>query len=170
MQKPEPGEYNPYYQKYVDLVPHGDIIHTLKVQCEETRAVLASLPEERGSHRYAAGKWSIKEVLGHIIDTERIMSYRALRIARGDTTPLAGFEQDDYVRNAGSNDLSVSSLLDEFDAVRISTALLFAHMGAEACMRKGTANNHPVSVRALAWIIAGHELHHRHVVCEKYLA
>ncbi len=169
MHKPQPGEYNSYYEKYVSLVPDGDIIATLKSQIDETRGLLSTVPEDRGNFRYEAGKWSIKEVLGHLTDTERIMSYRALRIARGDTTPLPGFEQDDYVRTAQSNAFSLSSLLEEYIAVRRATVLLFEHMAAEACTRQGTASNNPVTVRALAWIIAGHELHHRAILKSRYL-
>ncbi|MBZ5602923.1 MAG: DinB family protein [Acidobacteriia bacterium] len=169
MHKPQPGEYNPYYEKYISLVPQGDLIATLKSQIDDTRALLSAVPETRGAFRYADGKWSIKEVVGHLIDTERIMSYRALRIARGDTTPLPGFEQDDYVRNANSDAFSLASLADEYAAVRRATTLLFEHMTAEACTRQGTASTYPVTVRALAWIIAGHELHHRAILKERYL-
>ena len=169
MHKPQPGEYNAYYEKYISLVPEGDIVETLRTQIGETRAMLATIPEERGGFRYAQGKWSIKEMLGHMIDTERIFAYRALRIARGDTTPLAGFEQDYYVRTAGSEAFSLSSFIEEFAAVRYATVLLFEHMAPEACTRQGTASNSPVTVRALAWMIAGHELHHRALLKTRYL-
>jgi uncharacterized damage-inducible protein DinB len=169
MQKPQPGEYNPYYEKYVSLVAPGDVLPALTSQWEETRAIFSSIPEDRGAYRYAPGKWSIKEMLGHVIDTERIMSYRALRIARGDTTPLPGFEQDDYVRNANSDRVSLASLIAEFDSVRRATTLMFENMDPEASTRQGTASTYPVSVRALAWIIAGHELHHRGILKQKYL-
>src|SRR5579862_1788387 len=113
MHKPQPDEYNPYYEKYISLVPSGDIVATLAAQIAETQALASAIPEARGAYRYAPGKWSIKDVLGHLADAERIMSYRALRIARGDATPLAGFEQDDYVRGAGSDRISLASLIEE---------------------------------------------------------
>jgi len=166
---PEEREYNPYYQRYVSLVPQGDIVQTLESQWNQTRALLASIPEERGTYRYEPGKWSIKEVLGHLIDAERIFSYRALRIARGDATPLPGFEQDDYVRTGHFDSLSLSSLIEELSAVRRATVLMLRHLQPEAWTRMGTASTYPVSVRAIAWIIAGHELHHRAVLKERYL-
>jgi hypothetical protein len=169
MDKPLPGEYNSFYEKYVSLVAPGDLVQTLTSQWDETRALFASIPEERGAYRYAPGKWSIKEMLGHMMDSERIMSYRAMRIARGDTTPLPGFEQDDYVRNANLDRVSLAALIAEFDAVRRATTLLFQNLSPDACSRLGTANTHPVTVRALAWIIAGHELHHRAILKDRYL-
>ncbi len=169
MSAPHQAEYNPYYQRYISLVPQGDIVQTLESQWRETRALLSSIPEQRGTHRYEPGKWSIKEVLGHLIDTERIFAYRALRIARADATPLSGFEQDDYIRGANFDAVSLASLIEEFDAVRRSTVLLFRHLQPEAWTRTGTANNNAISVRALAWIIAGHEMHHRAVLKQKYL-
>jgi hypothetical protein len=170
MHKPQPDEYNSYYQRYISLVPAGDIVQTLAAQFDQTRALFTSVPENRGSYRCAPDKWSIKEVLGHMIDTERIFAYRALRIARGDQTPLPGFEQNDYVPNAGSDRISLASLLDEFAALRRANTLMFEHLPPEACTRRGTASNNPISVRAIAWIIAGHELHHCAVLREKYLA
>jgi hypothetical protein len=169
MNKPQPDEYDSYYERYTRLVAEGDLISTLGSQWSETRALLSSIPEQRGTYRYAPDKWSIKEVLGHMIDTERIMTYRALRIARGDTTPLPAFEQDDYARNAGSDGVKLASLIDEFDAVRRASILLFQHVSPDACTRCGTASGNPISVRALAWIVAGHELHHRQVLKDKYL-
>jgi hypothetical protein len=170
MQRPQPDEYNSFYERYISLVPSGDVVATLTAQWTKTAGLLAGVPEEKGSHRYEPGKWSVKEMIGHMIDTERIMSYRAMRIARGDATPLAGFEQDDYVRNANFDGEKLAGLVDEFAAVRRSTTLLFKHMHTDACTRRGVANNNPISVRALAWIIAGHELHHRAVLEQKYLA
>ena len=170
MTKPQPGEFNPYYERYISLVPDGDIVQSLESQWTETRSLLSAIPEERGVYRYAPGKWSIKEVLGHLTDAERIFAYRALRIGRADMTPLSSFEQDDYVRNGNFDAVSLSSLIEEFTALRRSTVLLFEHLQPEACTRTGTANSSPISVRALAWIIAGHELHHRSVLMEKYLS
>jgi uncharacterized damage-inducible protein DinB len=167
--RPDPKEYNAYYGRYISLVPDGDIVQTLESQWPETKALLCTTQDERGEYRYADGKWSIKEVLGHLIDSERIFAYRALRIARGDATPLPGFEQDDYVKTANSDARSLASLIDEFSAVRRANVLMLQNFDPEAWTRMGTASNNPVSVRALAWIIAGHELHHRSVLKEKYL-
>ena len=165
--RPLPGEFNPYYDKYVSLVPSGDVVGLLEQQAPETVALFKSL-STKADFRYAPGKWSVKEMLGHLNDTERIMSYRALRIARGDKTPLAGFEQDDYIRDGNFGQRTLADLLDEFLAVRQATVALFRHVDAEGGARTGVANNSPASVRALAYIIAGHELHHRKVLQEKY--
>jgi uncharacterized damage-inducible protein DinB len=131
--------------------------------------LLSGRPESDGDLRYAPGKWSLKEVLGHINDTERIMSYRALRISRGDTTPLAGFEQDDYVRNGPFARCTLADLIEEYIAVRRATVSLFRNLDEVAWTRRGKASENEVTVRALAYIIAGHELHHRRIVEEKYL-
>ena len=165
--RPLPGEFNPYYDKYVSLVPSGNVVGLLEQQAPETVALFKSL-SAKADFRYAPGKWSVKEMLGHLNDTERIMSYRALRIARGDKTPLAGFEQDDYIRDGNFGQRTLADLLDEFLAVRQATVALFRHVDAESGARTGVANNSPASVRALAYIIAGHELHHRKVLQEKY--
>lgn len=165
--RPLPGEFNPYYDKYVSLVPSGNVVGLLEQQPPETVALFKSL-SAKADFRYAPGKWSVKEMLGHLNDTERIMSYRALRIARGDKTPLAGFEQDDYIRDGNFGQRTLADLLDEFLAVRQATVALFRHVDAESGARTGVANNSPASVRALAYIIAGHELHHRKVLQEKY--
>ena len=166
---PEASEYAPYYARYISLVPAGDIIDTLDQQCEKTRFVLSNLDESEGDNRYAPDKWTVKEVLGHVIDTERIMSYRALRISRKDKTPLPGFEQDDYIRNGPYTTPELTCLLEEFHTVRRSTMLMFTHLAPEAWDRTGIANGDEVSVRALAWIIAGHEIHHRRILKAKYL-
>lgn len=168
MQRPQPDEYNPYYDRYISLVETGDIVNTLTTQGAETAAMLAAISESRGDYRYAPEKWSVKELLGHVIDSERIFAYRALRIARNDSTPMEGFEQDDYVRNGSFNQCSLSGLMEEFSAVRKTTVLLFAHLTPDAWQRRGVANHNPVSVRAIAWIIAGHELHHGRILRENY--
>lgn len=167
--RPDETEYAPYYGTYVSLVPDGDIIAVLSNQSAETLALLRALPEAEGSYRYAPDKWSIKELVGHVIDTERIFAYRALRFARNDQTPLPGFEQDDYIRNASFNDYSLSDLASEFECIRKSTLFLFKHLDSQAWMRRGMASENEVSVRALAYIIAGHELHHRGILHTKYL-
>jgi len=170
MTRPNTTEYAPYYDKYVTLVPDGDITTTLAAQLEDTLALLRSIPEERGGYAYEPGKWSIKELLGHVIDGERIFAYRALRIGRNDKTPLPGFEQDDYVANTNFNARTLASLIDEFAAVRQANLSLFRYFTAEEWHRRGTASENEVSARALAYIIAGHELYHRDILKARYLA
>ena len=169
MSRPDPSEYNAYYGRYISLVPDGPIVERLRGQIQETLAMLRTLPEERGDHRYASGKWSIKEMVGHVADAERVFSYRALRIGRGDETPLPGFEQDDYVKNGRFESRTLRHLVDELETVRKGTVLLLEGLDDTAMMRLGTASGFPVSVRALAYITAGHELHHRNVLKERYL-
>jgi hypothetical protein len=166
--RPKVGEYAPYYERYIALVQGEDILSTLDQQRRQTMLLLSGRDEEDGNYRYAPDKWSAKEVLGHVCDTERIFAYRALRISRGDSTPLAGFEQDDYVRNGPFGNLSISDLVEEFIAVRRATISLLRNLDEAAWMRRGIANNNEVTVRALAYIIAGHELHHRRILEEKY--
>ncbi|MGH9972236.1 MAG: DinB family protein [Pyrinomonadaceae bacterium] len=167
--KPESTEYLPYYGRYISLVSEGDILTVLSKQAEETLALLGSIPESRADFRYAPDKWSIKELLGHVIDTERIFAYRALRFARNDQTPLPGYEQDDYVRNASFDGYPLAELAAEFQIVRESSLSLFKHLDKGAWVRQGKANDSDVSVRALAYIIAGHELHHRDILRSRYL-
>src|SRR5215831_1441606 len=166
--RPAKSEYDPYYQRYISLVPDEDVLVALDQQLSETLILLRSLSEHHGAFRYEPNKWSVKEVLGHLIDTERIMAYRALRIARNDRTPIPGFEQDDYVLNGPYSALRLADLVDEFKAVRAATLSLFRNLRPEDWTRVGTANKNDVTVRALAYIIAGHELHHRHILEERY--
>jgi hypothetical protein len=166
--RPEATEFAPYYGKYLALVPAGDVIGLLRAQAGETRALLAPLDDTRALARYAPGKWSVKEVIGHVADGERVFAYRALRIARADATPLPGFEQDDYVRTGGFDRRPIADLVEELAAVRAATLPLLASFDADAWLRMGTASTHPVSVRALAAIIAGHELHHVSILRGKY--
>jgi DinB superfamily len=166
--RPQPGEYAPYYEKYVSLVPDQDILATLEKQSTETVELLSARAEAEGGLCYAPGKWSVKEVLGHVIDTERIFSYRALRIARNDKTPIEGYEQDDYVKYGPFGKCSLAALIEEFTSVRKATLSLFRGLDEAAWVRRGVANNSEVSVRAIAYIIAGHELHHRRILQEKY--
>jgi len=167
--RPDPTEYDPYFGKYIGLVPDGDIVATLSSQSESTLALLRTVPEQKAGHAYAPGKWSIKEVAGHVTDTERIFAYRALRIGRNDRTPLAGFEQDDYVANTNFNARTLGSLMEEFAAVRRATVQLFKHFTGEEWQRRGTANDREITSRALAYNIAGHELHHVGVLQSRYL-
>ncbi len=168
--RPEETEYLAYYGKYVSLVPDNNILEVLSEQLDETLTLLRSVPEMRGGFRYAEGKWSVKELVGHMIDTERIFAYRALRFARNDRTPLPGYEQDDYIRNASFDACALADLAAEFESVRRSTLFLFKHLDGEAWRRKGVASEAEVSVRALAYIIAGHELHHRGILRDRYLS
>jgi DinB superfamily len=168
--RPEPGEYAPYYDRYISLVAGSDILGTLDSQRRQSMLLLSGRDESDGDFRYAPDKWSTKEVLGHVCDTERIMSYRALRIARGDRTPIEGFEQDDYVRNAPFRQRPLAELIEDYIAVRRATLTLLRNLDDAAWARRGIANKNEVSVRALAYLIAGHELHHRRVLEEKYFA
>jgi len=167
--QPETTEYASYYGKYISLVAGNDILAVLREQADQTVSLLASSREEKGDYRYAPGKWSIKEVVGHLSDTERVFAYRALRISRNDRTPMEGFEQDDYVRAGPFSRCRMQDLLEEFAAVRRASFLLFRGLDADAWMRRGVANKTEVSVRAIAYIIAGHELHHRKILNEKCL-
>ena len=169
IERPKLGEYNPYYDRYISLIPGNDIIGTLEKQLPKTVALLSGRSEEEGNFRYEPGKWSLKEVIGHLNDTERIMSYRALRIARGDKTPLPGFEQDDFVRDGPFAELSLSSLVEEFKTIRAATLALLRTFRPQDWTRRGKASDHEITVRALVYIIAGHELHHRNIVEERYL-
>jgi hypothetical protein len=166
--RPATGEYLPYYHKYIALVPEGDVVDMLRSQIGDTLALLGSIDEARGSYRYAPGKWSIKEVVGHMADVERVMAYRALRIARGDATPLPGFDENAYVPAANFDARPLASLAHEFHHVRASTVAFLETLDPTAAARRGTANNAEVSARALAFIIAGHERHHVGLLRERY--
>ena len=167
--RPDKSEYPSYCEGYVSRVPDGDIVGILRKQLDDTLALIGSIPETRGEFRYAEGKWTIKELLGHVIDSERVFAYRALRFARGDTTPLSGFEQDDFVRGGSFDKRRLSDLAQEYEHVRRSTISLFANLDAGEFNRRGAANNNEVSVRGLAYIMAGHELHHVEILRARYL-
>ena len=166
--RPEPNEYAPYAERYVSLVPGSDILTTLDRQRREMMLLLSGRDEADGDYRYAPDKWNAKEVLGHVCDTERIFAYRALRIARGDQTPLEGFEQDDYVKNSPFGRAPMAEIVEDYIAVRRATLTLLRNLDQEAWMRRGVASNNEVSVRGIAYLIAGHELHHRRILEEKY--
>jgi uncharacterized damage-inducible protein DinB len=165
---PQPGEYSPYYGRYISLVAGRDILATLDEQRRQMILLLSCRSEADGDFRYAPGKWSAKELLGHVNDTERIFAYRALRIARNDATPMEGFEQDDYVRNGPFEQRPIADLIEDYIAVRRATLSLLRSLDEAAWSRRGIANKNEVTVRALAYIIAGHELHHRGILKEKY--
>jgi uncharacterized damage-inducible protein DinB len=167
--RPDASEHAPYYAKYIEKVPAGDLLAILERQRQDVAALVKSIPEAKGGHRYAPGKWSIKEVMGHVIDTERIFSYRAMRIARGDQTPLPGFEQNPYVTAGKFDARPLAESAAEFDAVRRATQALFASLDAEALARRGTASGNPVTTRAIAYIVAGHVQHHMDILTERYL-
>jgi hypothetical protein len=168
-QRPKGDEFAPYYAGYIDAVPYGDVVHALESQLADTLGLIRGLPESRGEHRYAPGKWTIKEVIAHVSDCERVFAYRLLRIARGDATPLAGFEQDDYVRRGNFGARTLADLAQELEYVRRANLVLFASLDDEAMSRRGTANNQAISARALAYIIAGHERHHVKILRSRYL-
>jgi hypothetical protein len=166
---PAADEYGAPYAGYVARVPAGsDVLELLARQGEESRARLGAVPEARGGYRYASGKWSVKEVVVHLADVERIMAYRALRVARGDATPLPGFDESAYAPLSGADAQPLAALLDEWGDVRRATLSLFHHLPTEAWSRRGTASGFPVTARALAWIIAGHERHHLATLAERY--
>ncbi len=168
--KPEAGEYAPYAIQYIGLLPDdGEVLRHLAASLRALRALVGDLPEERLLHRYAPGKWSVKEVVQHIADDERVYAYRALRFARGDTTELPGFEQEPYAAASEADRRSIASLLAELAAVRRGTIELFAGLPRAALFRQGVANGNPMSVRAAAYHIAGHELHHARILRQRYL-
>jgi uncharacterized damage-inducible protein DinB len=168
MNRPEPSEFADFYATYVSRVPGKDVLGVLEAQRLQMLQLFAGRSERDGSFRYAPGKWTVKEVLGHITDTERIFTYRALRIARGDQTPLPGFEQDDFVRNGAFAERTLAGLAEEFAAVRNATLALFRSFPEDAWSRRGVASQKEVTVRALAFITAGHQIHHRLILEERY--
>ncbi len=166
--RPAQSEYAPFYSGYIESVPDGDVIRYLSAQLADVEGLLGHLPDEQANARYAPDKWSVKEVLDHMSDTERVLSYRLLRAARGDATPLAGFDQDDYVRAAQSGRRTIGDLLNEFRTVRASTLSLVTGMNQAAWDQSCVVNNATVSSRALVYIIAGHSAHHTRVLRERY--
>jgi hypothetical protein len=167
--RPQADEHSAFYGRYIQRVPDGNLIPILRDQIANTAALLRNAPPDRADFAYAPGKWTLKQVAGHMIDVERVMSYRALRFSRNDATELPGFEENDWVANANFGDRTLADLVDEYEAVRGATVHFAKHLGANALMRRGTANGQGVSVRALLYIIAGHELHHAALIRERYL-
>lgn len=166
--RPAEDEYSPYFATYIGHVPAGDVLETLTRQLDDTAAFLAMVSPAQAAHRYAPDKWSVKEIVGHLADSERIFSYRALRFGRGDTTPLASFDENKYVPESGADTRPFPELALEFAAVRRATLAFFDSLPPAAWSRRGEASGKSISVRALAWIIAGHELHHLGVLRSRY--
>ena len=168
LERPRPEEYAPYQEIYVARVPAGSIVSLLRTQITETLALLHRVPEEGAAFAYAPGKWTVKEVLGHLIDTERVMVYRALRFARNDVTPLSGFDENLYAAEGRFATRPIGSLVAELATVRASTVSFFEGLPPDAWLRAGAANNYRLSVRGLGYVIAGHELHHVAILKDRY--
>jgi uncharacterized damage-inducible protein DinB len=168
--RPAATEYAEFYAGYVAMVPDGDLVATLERTGQDLVQLLKSIPEPKGDFAYGPGKWTVKEVVLHICDAERVFAYRAMRIARGDTTPLPSFDEQAWVPMSGATTRTLASLIEEFQAVRAASLALFRNLPAEAATRRGTASDREISVRAIAWIVAGHPLHHLKIIRERYLA
>ena len=170
MNRPEKEEYNEYYETYISLVPEPEIVPVLEDQIAEIENLVSAIPEEKGTFAYAEGKWTIKDVLGHLSDGEKLFAYRALRISRADKTPIEGFEQDGYVENGNFNLRTLADLAEEFVSLRKANLYFFRNLDDAAWVRLGTASGYPFSVRALAYISAGHVRHHLNILKTHYLA
>ncbi len=170
MNRPEINEYDPYYHGYVSVINEDDVLQALETQPTAVRKLFDGKPEVTGTYSYAEGKWTIKELLSHLIDAERIFAYRILRISRGDETPIEGFEQDGYIENSNANNRSFADLLDEFEHQRRANVNMVRSLSGDAALRRGTASEKAVSVRALVYIMAGHVRHHVNILRERYLA
>lgn len=168
MQRPAPDEYAPFFHGYVALVPDGDVLGQIERQGASTRALFATVDESLGGHAYAPGKWTVRRVLQHVADGERLFAYRALCLARGERASLPPFDETLYAANDGSDQRSLRSIVEELASVRAATLTLLRGFDAAAWQRRGTVNGHPTSVRAQPWILAGHELHHLAVLRERY--
>jgi len=167
--KPKLGDYNIYYHRYISMIEDDDIIVVLEEQRKTSEKFLKTFTEKQGNYSYEAGKWTVKEVLGHLIDNERIMAYRALAFARGEKQSLPGYEQEDYVAESNFNKRSLDDLINEFKTVRESNINLFKSFDEEILNRSGTASESEVTVLSLIYIIAGHEKHHMKILKERYM-
>ena len=167
--RPQANTYGDYYRNYISLVEENDLFSALENAVDRSLTFWSDLTEEQGNYRYAEGKWSIKELLQHIIDTERIFSYRALAFARGEQTPLPGYDENQYADNCMSHSRSLQEMIDEFVLVRKSTIALFKSFDESVLDNLGNASGSNLSVRAAGFIIVGHEIHHMNVVKERYL-
>jgi len=170
MNRPTETEYAPYYQNYVNQVSETDVIAVLRSEIDDLDVLLNRVPADKETYAYGEGKWTIREIVGHLIDGERVFGYRAFCIARGETQNLPGFEQDDYLRTAPYNQITLEDLLSELRLVRLSNIAMFRTLDEEAWNRTGTANDNPVTVRALAFVMAGHLRHHMNVLRDRYLS
>jgi hypothetical protein len=170
IRRPQSSEYSPYFNRYLNHVPDGDVLEMLGTQIEETAALLEGLAPDKGEHRYAPDKWSIKEVLTHMIDVERVFAYRALRFSRNDTTPLPGFDQDPYIDACNAAERTLADLVAEFRSVREASLTLFRGMSEAMLAHRGVASGADLSVRAVPWILLGHERHHLIILRERYLS
>lgn len=168
IERPKADEHSPYYSRYIDRVPEGNLIGLLESQFADTLALLRRVPGDREDFAYADGKWTVKEVVGHIADAERVFAYRALRFARNDPTALASFDENAWVANANFSRQRLADLIEDFSAVRASTLCLAKSLSSEELARRGVASGQPVTVRALFYIIAGHERHHVGLFRERY--
>lgn len=168
--RPGANDYFEYYDGYVSKVKGADLLTSLRQRRDLVADLYSSIAEDRSRYRYADGKWSIRELLGHLVDCERIMAFRALSFARGNAEPIPGMDQDDFMRHANFDDRELEDILKEFLLVRESNILMFTSLPAEAWDRRGIASGHEVTVRALGYIIAGHEIHHTDILTERYLA
>lgn len=169
MQKPNINEYAPYYQRYIDLIHTDDIFLFFKQQAEEIVGLFTTLSEDQVSFRYAEGKWTIKEVLAHIVDSERIFGYRVLAISRGEKNPLPGFAENEYVRNGKYENRSLKSLLAEYSHLSSANLELFKSLDEEMLSQKGTASGKEVTARAILFVTIGHEKHHLEIIKSRYL-
>ena len=167
--RPSPEEYGEHYQTYVELVPETDVVAAMERQVPETVRLLSGIPATLADYRYDAGKWTVREVIGHIIDTERIFGFRALAFARGEKAPVPGADENEYVRHAAFDRYRIDDLGREYEHLRRAHVSFFGHLAPEAWGRSGTANELPVTVRALAFIILGHERHHLKIMREQYI-
>lgn len=169
LSRPEPSEYAEYYHQYVAGVPEGDILATIEAQIPETVDFMTKIGEEKAAYRYSTGKWSIKEILSHLTDVERLFQYRCWVFSRNDATPQPGMEQDDYVANGNADSLGLDRLIEDYQATRIAGLSLFRSFDEGMATRTGVANGVRFTVRSIPYILAGHNIHHMNVIKERYL-
>lgn len=166
--RPDPSEIDPFYHPFIDRVPDGDIVETLRGGIERTLPLLEACPAERETFRYEPGKWSVRDLVGHLADSERLYAYRALHFARRDRAPLPGLMSEHWVERSNADSRSLSTLASELEAVRGATVALFDSLGPEDWSATGVASGRSFTVRSIAWMIAGHEIHHREILRERY--
>jgi len=168
-QRPSASEYNEYYKRYIDQATGDSLLTSLEKGKDKTLYFFKNLPIEKQEYRYAPDKWTPKEIVQHITDTERVFCYRALQFARADNVVIRGFDQDEFAANANTNDRTMEELLDEYAAVREASILFAMSCKEDTLLRMGVASNSPLSVRAALYILVGHEIHHRKIIEERYL-